>query len=264
MTTQVRVWGLGVMACVLGSGNVAAQPLGVFRWQLSPYCNVVNLTVTQVGAIYRIEGVDDQCGAPTAAAVTGTAFLNVNGTIGLGFNIVASPGGDLVAVDATIALATLGGSWRDSTGRDGAFVFTPGAGSGGSPRPVGVEAVIPSGRTVIGTRHWRHPVGADNDQYQIDVILPALAPVPLSLDKVNFAPHALASDGDASCTGTALAPTAPPGKVCIYLRSGSLVKGLGGFVFALPDRSFYVNLSTNLAFGPFMEVVFTWAYTAPR
>ena len=38
-------------------------------------------------------------------------------------------------IDATINVATLGGTWRDSAGNSGAFVSTPGAGVGGSPRP---------------------------------------------------------------------------------------------------------------------------------
>ncbi len=70
-----------------------AQPLGTFRWQLQPYCNVLTVVVTQVGAVYRVEGTDDQCGAATAASVIGTAFPNPNGSIGFGLNVVAAPGG---------------------------------------------------------------------------------------------------------------------------------------------------------------------------
>ena len=63
------------------------------------------------------------------------AFQRLDGTIGLGLTIVGSPDGSPVHVNATINLATLGGTWRDSAGHTGAFVFTPGAGAGGSPRP---------------------------------------------------------------------------------------------------------------------------------
>ena len=63
------------------------------------------------------------------------AFQQLDGTIGLGLTIVGSPDGSPVHIDATINVATLGGTWRDSAGHTGAFVFTPGAGAGGSPRP---------------------------------------------------------------------------------------------------------------------------------
>jgi hypothetical protein len=111
-----------------------AQSLGTFRWQLQPYCNVLTVVVTQVGAVYRVEGTDDQCGATTRASVIGTAFQNPNGSIGFGLNVVAAPGGAAAPIDATIALATLSGTWRDSGGGSGTFAFTPGAGTGGSPR----------------------------------------------------------------------------------------------------------------------------------
>ena len=54
--------------------SVSAQPLGVFRWQLQPYCNVVSLTITQSGGIYTLDGTDDQCGT-APAGVTGDAFV---------------------------------------------------------------------------------------------------------------------------------------------------------------------------------------------
>ncbi len=71
----------------------------------------------------------------TAASIVGLVFLNPNGTIGFGFTIVSTPGGTPVHVDAFITLATRGGTWKDSSGNSGMFVYTPGAGTGGSPRP---------------------------------------------------------------------------------------------------------------------------------
>lgn len=113
-----------------------AQSLGTFRWQLQPYCNIVSVAVTQSGGVYRLEGTDDQCGGGNdRASVIGTAFQNPDGTIGFGLNVVTSPGGRAVPVDAEITLATLSGTWRDGAGNSGTFTFTPGAGTGGSPRP---------------------------------------------------------------------------------------------------------------------------------
>ncbi len=122
----------------LVAATAEAQPLGTFRWQLQPYCNVVTLSVTQNGGVFRLEGTDDQCGAGGASAsVTGTAFQNPSGSIGFGLNIVSAPGGAPVHVDATVSLPSLSGTWRDSAGSTGNFVFTPGAGSGGSARATG-------------------------------------------------------------------------------------------------------------------------------
>jgi hypothetical protein len=124
-------------------GDADAQPLGTFRWQLQPFCNVVTMAVTQNGAVYRLEGSDDQCGGGAdKASVTGTAFPNADGTIGFGLNIVTAPGGRPLHVDAEINLGTFSGTWRDSAGATGTFAFTPGAGSGGSPRPL--PSAVPS------------------------------------------------------------------------------------------------------------------------
>ncbi|MGE0461822.1 MAG: tail fiber domain-containing protein [Vicinamibacterales bacterium] len=128
-----------------GARSAPAQTLGVFRWQLQPYCNVVSLTVTQTGALYTLDGTDDQCGT-TPAAVSGEAFVRPDGQVGFGFTVIVSPGGSPVHVEATISLAGLNGTWRDSAGRQGNFVSTLGGGVGGPPRPpvgVGSAAVDP-------------------------------------------------------------------------------------------------------------------------
>jgi hypothetical protein len=127
-------------------GDAGAQSLGTFRWQLQPYCNVVTVAITQNGAVYRLEGTDDQCGGGgDKASVTGTAFPNADGTIGFGLNIVTTPGGRPLHVDAEINLGTFGGTWRDSAGATGTFVLTPGAGTGGAARPLPPPpAAVPS------------------------------------------------------------------------------------------------------------------------
>ncbi len=134
MTTSIPA--LALIATLAVAGVAGAQPLGTFRWQLQPFCNVVTVAVTQTGNVFRVEGTDDQCGAATgAASAIGTAFLNPDGNVGFGINIVAAPGGAPVHVDATMSTTSFSGTWRDSGGYTGAFVFTPGAGTGGSVRP---------------------------------------------------------------------------------------------------------------------------------
>ena len=89
-THVVVVIGAAVSALMATDGS--AQPIGTFRWQMQPYCNVLNVTVTHSGGVYTLDGFDNQCGADTVAPLTGTAVPNPDGTIELGINIVASPG----------------------------------------------------------------------------------------------------------------------------------------------------------------------------
>ena len=137
-----------ILLSALAPAAASAQPLGTFRWQMQPYCNVVTVTVTQSGSVYRLEGTDDQCGAGQTASALGTAFLNPDGSIGLGLTIVSSPGASPVHVEATISPTTLNGSWRDSAGNTGTMLRTEGAGAGGAARPttgtIGAAAVNPA------------------------------------------------------------------------------------------------------------------------
>lgn len=140
IASALVLWG-----CHFAAANLVAQPLGTFRWQLSPYCNIVTLSVVQSGGIYTVDGFDNQCGGAQAASASGTAFPNPDGSIGMGLNLVLTPGGAPSHVDVTLQIATLSGTWRDSAGATGAFVLTPGAGSGGPSRPtqggVGAAAI---------------------------------------------------------------------------------------------------------------------------
>lgn len=133
-----RAWRMkalvGLLAC-LGTTPVAGQQaLGTFTWQLQPFCNRVTVQVTQAGGLYTAEGFDDQCGAPQRAPLVGTIAPNPDGSIGFGLHVVTVPGGRGLQIDARIALATLSGSWQDSSGNTGTFAFN--AANGGSPRPV--------------------------------------------------------------------------------------------------------------------------------
>ncbi len=123
------------------------QIVGTFRWQLTPFCNIVGVTVTLTGGVYTLDGFDDQCGAGQRASIVGTAFLNPDGTAGLGLTTVLAPGGTPVHVDARINIGTLSGPWRDSAGNSGTFVFTPGAGTGGPPRTVPINGIAPGSIT---------------------------------------------------------------------------------------------------------------------
>ncbi len=131
----VRGVTLMLVALLVVAVSASAQSLGTFRWQLQPYCNVLTVTVTAVGGVFRLEGLDDRCGAAEASAVIGTAFLNPDGSVGLGFNIVVAPGGQPQPVAARLMLPSLTGTWRDGQ-QSGVLASTPGPGTGGSPRPL--------------------------------------------------------------------------------------------------------------------------------
>lgn len=144
MTPRACIIGVALLVWLAMARPADAQFLGTFSWQMDPYCNVISFKVTQIADVYAIDGLDDQCGGAQRASAIGTAFLNPDGSVGLGFSIVVTPGGNPEYVDATISLTTLSGTWRDGAGRAGAFVFTAGAPASGSPRPV-VSSDVPDG-----------------------------------------------------------------------------------------------------------------------
>jgi hypothetical protein len=137
-----------VVGVVWFSAAATAQPVGAFRWQLQPYCNVMTLSVTHQNGVYTLDGTDDRCSAAQAASAVGIAFLNPNGMIGFGITTVL-PGGTPVHLEAAISIPSLSGTWRDSSGNSGTFVFTPGGSTGGAPRPVSSGGVPPGSITAV-------------------------------------------------------------------------------------------------------------------
>jgi len=142
-------------AWTLGAADAAqAQSLGTFTWQLQPFCNRVTVNVTQQGAVYTLDGYDDQCGAPQRAPLVGLATPNPDGTIGFGFHIATSPGGKTVSVEARVSLATIGGPWTDSAGNGGTLVLNGSAAGGARPAPAAGPAwgtTIAAPSTAAGT-----------------------------------------------------------------------------------------------------------------
>lgn len=125
------------LSIFLSAAAADAQSLGTFRWQLQPFCNVVTVDVFQQGAVYTVDGYDDQCGAAQRAPLVGLATPNPDGTIGFGMNVVTVPGGRGVQIDARITLATLSGPWSDSAGNSGTFAINASTGGIARPLPTG-------------------------------------------------------------------------------------------------------------------------------
>ena len=163
----------------------------------------------------------------------------------------------------------------------GAFGEDRSAGTGGRDRRdrrtrnVGVRRDDPVRPTVTGAWGGRYiaPQAAYNNSYLISYSLPAKAPGPLGDLDVNTASNTAAGDPDPSCTGSVDAPTAPPGKVCLYIGNAVNAQVTGfsliqpgsnttqpgddyGFVVRILDTGTTGNTATTAAEG-------TWAYTAP-
>ena len=159
---------------------------------------------------------------------------------------------------------------------------TPGAdGRNGATGPAGAAGIgvlagsIPSGTTVTGAWGGRYiaPQLANNNSYLISYSLPVKAPAPLSDMDVNTAPNAAAGDPDPACKGSVDAPSAPAGKLCLYI--GPTVNAtVAGFALIDPgglttqpgdDYGFTVRILDNGTVGNTARIsaTGTWAYTAP-
>lgn len=123
---------------------------------------------------------------------------------------------------------------------------------------------VPPGETVTGVASWNLSASAGGELMGASVMLPALASGPLAANMVNFGPDANPNtiDDDATCTGTADVPTAPPGKVCLYLYGSGNAQSIEGYSLQqLPDHGFYIDWTSAAAGSTY--VYSTWAYTAP-
>ena len=169
-----------------------------------------------------------------------------------------------------------------ATGQPGAngTPGTPGAtgqpGAPGAPGERGASAFdpIPSGTTVIG--HVRfdvaEPANTSNDFF-VSVPLPGIAPVALTNSTVNFAPGVpnTTLDEDTACTGSHAAPTAPAGKVCLYIdgvavgTTDNTVEGRASTSAGAANRGFVITWQDGASDSGTTDAFInaTWAYTAP-
>lgn len=149
------------------------------------------------------------------------------------------------------------------------------AGSNGAVGARGASAfeVLPSGETLSGGGVLYASAGGDAYHY---TPIPAELPAPLNElgagRNLFFAPataNAASGSTSASCSGTFLAPTAPAGKLCVYVTLQNNVAAGGLSVFAganasadpADDRGFH--LFAVGSGGGAIQVHYVWAYTAP-
>ncbi|MEZ5284407.1 MAG: hypothetical protein R2712_06285 [Vicinamibacterales bacterium] len=229
-------WAVLPAACLAVASGAAAQSLGPYSWQLQPYCNRVVITAEPIAGGYTLNGYDDQCGAADRAPLTGLAAPNPDGSIGLGLTIVTAPGGAPVHVDARVSASGLSGSWNDSAGGTGAFVF--GGAAPGTARPVpttviawGEDLRAPSTGTAAGLT-IQHPAPGIGEQSGIRVQRGApstvIVPLPSSGIIATSAGHAgvaAASDTRAAIGAQTLTGSAVIGTT---LGTTATTRGVGG------------------------------------
>lgn len=122
---------------MLAAPASAQQTLGTFKWNVAPFCNVLNLTVTQYGSVFALHGFEEQCGGNPRLPVHGVAFIQPDGTISFGLTTIF-PFGNGLHTHVTM-LSNLNGSWRDNANQTGTWVFSPGPTTGG-PR---INPIVP-------------------------------------------------------------------------------------------------------------------------
>jgi len=124
---------------------------------------------------------------------------------------------------------------------------------------------IPSGQTVTGVFNVDSNSETDGADYRYSISLPGRAASLLD-DQflINFAPDGQPAsvDDDPLCTGTPDAPTAPAGRVCLYLGDHDGVDNLEGYFLNIEtDQGFRVIWNSDGIGDMYVEL--SWAYTAP-
>jgi hypothetical protein len=190
--------------------TVFADPIGTFRWRLAPFCNVITLDAVSQATTITVSGTDDQCGASVAAATSGTAHVNPNGSIGLSL-LVTRPDGLTISTSVDVDLTTLNGVWKDDAGNSGTFLFNPAA-APGDPRRITLKGVYSAGAFAAEAGH------SLVSNFSFGRTLPAAPAAPA----VNVVPFG--GPATANCPGSFDDPRAMPGQLCLYERSRTNVE----------------------------------------
>lgn len=148
----------------------------------------------------------------------------------------------------------------------------------GATGPAGPSALgtVPSGQTIRGAIGGDyHAFDNTASDFGVDVTFPIPAPVGVSDDDVfvnvdswqdaggQTAPTT--SDTNIGCTGNPSTPTAPPGKVCIYVSGADHAFNLAGYsvLFGTGASRYGFKLKWDASQTGDTFVDATWAYTAP-
>ncbi|HWL42557.1 MAG TPA: hypothetical protein VNQ73_06400 [Ilumatobacter sp.] len=122
----------------------------------------------------------------------------------------------------------------------------------------GLPGTVQGGTTLTGT------VQTNSYAAAAPVKLSSVAPVALTVADFGFAPGFTGAPVNPGCTGTLAAPTAPAGKVCIYMNPTSAPLPYQAAPAAdAPTETFVVIWPPHQPPQPAQPVTFAWAYTAP-
>ena len=188
----------------------------------------------------------------------------------------------IVGLSATGALAVFNHDGPVDAILDITGYYVPGgAGATGAAGPRGFSAwdTIPSGVTVTGEIDYDGhqaslprspaptPPEVENGTDSVVVNLPGVASTALTDATVNFdgASGASVAETDGKCGGNFQHPTAPAGKVCIYvdITGGITLSSLIASINDLPTRAFFISWHPTGAVDTDEYLYATWAYTAP-
>ena len=149
------------------------------------------------------------------------------------------------------------------------------AGPPGPAGPAGASALdpVPAGKTVRGVIGVGHPATGGNQRIEIDQQLPIPATAALKDDDVYVSMTGFTSTGgvlpttadtNAGCTGSVTAPTAPAGKVCVYIAAGENAAGIRGLGIGAAGTPYGFKLSWDTQASSARSYIdAVYAYTAP-
>ena len=213
----------------------------------------------------------DATGVPTTSSLNFTAGDIVPNSVQVGLPTTGANAGQ---IDITYDAYGVAGPTTEVLIDVVGYTIAGGAGTGpagptGATGPRGFSAwdPIPSGQTVTGSMIWDEAVIADNSRLSNQCSAARQGqpgPVEFVVRQLRSGCHAPTTDDDATCTGTVVLPTAPAGKVCIYLSGSNRVDNMDGRPnFVDGADGFFVSADSNGTPGLDMNVSFAWAYTAP-
>jgi hypothetical protein len=128
---MISTFVLAALILVATSASAQAQVIGTFYWQLGagaagPTGSVLNITITQKGSLYILEGFEAQCGGNVSMPLTGSAVVQANGTIMFGLTSINDSGRGLHTRAYISAGNNFNGTWADNTGYyNQPFTFRP-------------------------------------------------------------------------------------------------------------------------------------------
>lgn len=241
------------------------QVIGTFAWQTQPYCNVITVTVNQMGSLYQLTGSDNLCGSG-AAPVTGTA-VPAGGGVAFGMT-VALPTGQAAHLSAAINLATLSGTWTDGDGNSGPFAFGAGITGPARPTPAAATAITVSqfsptiysgtgSATTVARGDHNH-----DDRYYTESEIDSKLGTAISIPAAAFTPRFPASTVYEIGSGAQLFATGGTSDAFVapvQLPNGAIIQSIRAAVWDNSTSSLSVELVRNDMLNPAFSTLFSVA-----